>query len=41
LFGNEKEFFSYWEKQGYIVSDITSMCTPGENPSFFMDLLKG
>lgn len=41
LFGNEKEFFSYWEKQGYIVSDITSMCTLGENPSFFMDLLKG
>lgn len=36
LFEGIEEFFSYWEQQGYIVSDITDMCKPGANPDFFM-----
>ena len=40
LFEGIEEFVSFWEQQGYIVSDITDVCTPGANPDFFMDLLK-
>lgn len=40
LFEGMDQFVSYWEQQGYIVSDITDVCTPGANPDFFMDLLK-
>lgn len=40
LFESIEEFVSYWEQQGYIVSDITELCVPGANPTFFMDLVK-
>ena len=35
LFEGIEEFVSFWEQQGYIVSDITDVCTPGANPDFF------
>ena len=40
LFESIEGFVSYWEQQGYIVSDITELCVPGANPTSFMDLLK-
>lgn len=40
IFESEEEFIEYWEQQNYLVQDITEVCKPGANPSFFMDLLK-
>lgn len=40
LFEGIEEFVSFWEQQGFTVSDITDKCTPGANPDFFMDLVK-
>ena len=40
LFADEEELLGYWIEQGYLVQDITSICKPGADPSFFMNVVK-
>ena len=40
LFGSEEEFVEYWEEQNYLVREITHLCEPGAEPTFFLEMLK-
>lgn len=40
LFSNEEDFTGYWEKQGYLIQEITDICIPGADPAFFMDKVR-
>ena len=41
LFADEEELAGYWKERGYFIQDITNICKPGADPSFFMDMIKG
>ncbi len=41
LFADEEELSRYWTEQGYQIQDITGICIPGAEPSFFMNMVKG